>query len=461
MKMSSHCSYSLLILWSLFTCFCSVVGGFLPKATVASAEKMVAAAWTGSREVILLQKIRPSDESEEGNEDHVEDIMENEQFAAADEQEAEPIRTIGGGADMIFEMARQMLLWDETEDFMHREEPPTNTPLRTSQLLKNYQLGSETNTQEEEEAAEKGPWTVRVLPRWRPLEGVSDVNPKFRTQSPMMNSIGYSKTIWRNARKTNKPSLWRHALRTYDRMEQNAATKASDHLQQHSDQTKLKVPRTNSHHEGALVACAKLGLWKKALQIYQGVEKQQRNQGMYTKVSITDNMVLSLIRACVRRARDLENVGKTVQERRAPLDACTEILLAMEEHHGLPLVARHLNPLAAAYHKLGLIQEASTLLRMNLADRSSGPEAESGEDTFNINDVRAKDKGSYSLLVKGAVLEGSWADAVDALRTMTDAGLYPNSRNLNAWTEVSERKTKQRATRSWKKKRDESWLESV
>ena len=150
-----------------------------------------------------------------------------------------------------------------------------------------------------------------------------------------------------------------------------------------------------------------------------------------------------------------------MEERRAPLDACSELLLSMEEKHGLPLVARHLNPLAAAYQKLGLVQEASTLLNMNLEDRTSGPEEENGLDPFNVNDVWAKDKGSYSLLVKGAVSEGKWADAVDALRTMTEAGLYPNSRNLNAWTEVSERKTKQRATRSWKKKRDEYWLESV
>jgi hypothetical protein len=44
---------------------------------------------------------------------------------------------------------------------------------------------------------------------------------------------------------------------------------------------------------------------------------------------------------------------------------------------------------------------------------------------------------------------------------MTTAGLYPVNRHLNEWTEVSERKTKQRTTRGWKKKRDEFWLDSV
>jgi pentatricopeptide repeat protein len=359
-------------------------------------------------------------------------------------QDTGPIRTIGGGSNMIFEMARQMLLWEETEE--------SAAPPPTASFLKN--LGTSGQTSSRKNAKARAP----VLPRWRPTRGVSDVNPSFRTQSPMMNSQGYAGTIWRNVRKANKPSLWRHALRTYDRMEQNAATSVSGSAKPNE----LKVQRTNLHHEGALVACAKLGLWKKALQIYHDVEQEEQNPSSYKKVYITDNMVLSLIRACVRGSRDPEAWEKSLEERREPLDACLEVLLTIEEKHGLPLVARHLNPVAAAFQKLGLLQEANNVLNANLDDRSSGhPEEENGDDPFNVNDVRAKDKGSYSLLVKGAVSEGNWAGAVDALRTMTELGLYPNSRNLNAWTEVSERKTKQRATRSWKKKRDEYWLESV
>ena len=64
-------------------------------------------------------------------------------------------------------------------------------------------------------------------------------------------------------------------------------------------------------------------------------------------------------------------------------------------------------------------------------DRSRGPEPVGGEETFNVHDVCAKDKASYALLVKGAVASGNWADAVEALEAMMEAGLYPNSRNLN------------------------------
>lgn len=126
-----------------------------------------------------------------------------------------------------------------------------------------------------------------------------------------------------------------------------------------------------------------------------------------------------------------------------------------------PLMARHLNPLAAAYQSLGLMDEAKNIIPRYLTDRSRGPEPEYGSEIFNVHDVSAKDKASYSLLVKGAVSSGNWSEAIEALENMTEAGLYPNSRNLNSWTEVSERKTKHRKTRSWKKKRDKYWLESV
>ena len=107
------------------------------------------------------------------------------------------------------------------------------------------------------------------------------------------------------------------------------------------------------------------------------------------------------------------------------------------------------------------MSDAAELLKTHLTDRTSGPEGEDGDDPFNINDVNAKDKASYALLVKGSVSTGDWAGAVEALRDMTEAGSYPSPRNLNAWTEVSERKTRQRNTRSRKKKRDEYWLDSV
>ncbi len=151
----------------------------------------------------------------------------------------------------------------------------------------------------------------------------------------------------------------------------------------------------------------------------------------------------------------------SVAQRRAPLDAALRVLPNLEAKLQTPLVARHVNPLAAAYQSIGLMSEAADVLHNHLLDRTGGPEAEDGRDPFNVNDVSAKDKASYSLLVTGAVWDGDWGRAVDALRNMTEAGLYPTSRHLNAWTEVSERKTRQRTTRSWKKKQAEYWMDSV
>lgn len=155
---------------------------------------------------------------------------------------------------------------------------------------------------------------------------------------------------------------------------------------------------------------------------------------------VTDNMIISLVKACVRT--------KT----REPLDAARDIVLAMESKHRLPLTARHLNPLAAAYQKLGLWEESRILLKEHLADRTS-----SSPTTVNVFNIVAKDKASYALLVQSAVSNNEWADAVNALVEMTDAGLYPKQRHLNSWHEVVDN----RNNKGWKQKRDEYWLESV
>lgn len=300
------------------------------------------------------------------------------------------------------------------------------------------------------------PKQKNILPRWHPHSGISDVNPSFRTQSPLMNNQGFAGTIWRNVRKRDKPSLWRYSLRTYNRMKS---------LETDSKNSVLKIERTNVHHEGAMLACAKLGLWQECLDIYRYVQETSTTDPTAVAttrrrkaVCITDNMLLSVVSACVRGCK-LVNKQASVDEKRAPLDAALEILTNMEQTHGLPLVARHLNPLASAYQSLGLVEDASNILQTHLEDRTSGPEEEWGENPFNVNDVRAKDKASYSLLVKGAVSSGDWQNAIHALGNMTQAGLYPNSRNLNSWVEASERKSKQNT--SWKKKREEYWLTSV
>jgi hypothetical protein len=381
---------------------------------------------------------------------------------------------------------------------------------------------------------------AKVLPRWHPHSGISDINPNFRTEAPVMNNKGFAKSMWRNVRKPNKPSLWRHTLRIYDRMAELEvdATLAN---------TALKIQRSNIHHEGAMLACAKLGLWQRALEIYYHVlevqqqqeENDQRRQLQQTsspqstnpqqqglpqkvvatasavsprssvaataavraagrlnrRVYVTDNMILSLIRACVRASRQktssltipvlLTSDSKDEQtdsqqqqqqkqlaleeqehddvmlRRRIPLDTAMEILSTMEETHNIPVVSRHVNAIAGAYQSLGFLLEARNVLETHLTNRTSGEEPEYGKDVLNVFDFCAKDKGSYSLLVQSSVASGDWASAVAALQDMTEAGLYPTSRHCNSWREISERQSQRRMVGSWKKKRDDYWLESV
>lgn len=92
---------------------------------------------------------------------------------------------------------------------------------------------------------------------------------------------------------------------------------------------------------------------------------------------------------------------------------------------------------------------------------------------LNIHQVQSKDRGSYALLVQGAVMEEDWVGAVRELQQMTEAGLHPNSRNLNSWAQVMERSCRPAGNnpnrgidderyrrRNWKKKRDRIWLDN-
>jgi pentatricopeptide repeat protein len=143
--------------------------------------------------------------------------------------------------------------------------------------------------------------------------------------------------------------------------------------------------------------------------------------------------------------------------RAIPLDTALEILRTIKENKGIPVAANHVNPLAAAYQSLGYVEQARDILQNMLSNRTAGEEPEDGVDILNVHDLCAKDKGSYSLLVEGAVGSGDWGAAVEALGDMTRVGLYPNSRHYNSWNEISER----HRTRSWKKKRDDFWVNSV
>lgn len=368
------------------------------------------------------------------------------------------IQTLAGGPALIFEMARKSMLFVRDTDSASSDK------------------------------SEKK--------RWRPYSGVSDSNPSFRTQAPAMNNQGFAKSIWRNIRKRNKPSLWRQALRTYDRMTILENDPNFSHIQ-----------RSNTHHEAAMLACAKLGLWQRALEIYHDVYQQEMDaaaaedpSSSFTaataktndirkqkSVRVTDDMVLSLVKACVRASRNRSKLKSSSQKgrgttgndeelhdetdppplppeievreailRRIPLDTAFEVLATLPEEHGIPLVAYHVNPLAAAYQSLGYVQHAREIVQTMLSNRTAGE-----DEIFNVHDLHAKDKGSYSLLVQGAVVTGDWGSAVEALGDMTKAGLYPSSRHCNVWNEISNRQTRPRAVGSWKKKRDDIWTDSV
>lgn len=309
---------------------------------------------------------------------------------------------------MIFAMARRMLVWDD----------------------ENYQGRNDTGSSRSQ-TKEASP-----LPRWRPHGGISDYNPSFRKKAPAMNSMGYAGVIRRNSRKRNKPAMWRYSLRTYERMS-----------------TTKKIPQRAVHHEAALVACSKLGLWRDALELFEAVEQQSTIKG--GKSGITDNMLFSLIRSCVRASRmmkktelmSLSTVTNTtipiIAQQREPLDVARDVLSRLEHKHGIQVVARHINPLAAAYQSFQLYDDATTLVETHLKPRCTKASLDD-PDRLNIKDITSKDTATYNLLIKSSVSNGDWKNAVQALEEMTESGLYPNQRSLNSWNEVSEKGSRRR-----------------
>lgn len=364
-------------------------------------------------------------------------------------------KTLAGGLPLIFEMAAKSMLFAT-------KETGTKEPTNATAVFTNEERFRPPPPQQG---------------RWYPHSGIADVNPNFRTQAPAMTNKGFAASIWKNARKRNKPSLWKHALRTYDRM-----------ALLESDPNFAQIHRSNVHHEGAMQACAKLGLWQRALEIYHYVYQEEMAESMSspktannsnnrndknkksTNIHVTDDMVMSLVRATVRASRlrsrkkrkstdpplSPEQEEQEVALRRIPLDTALEILSTLSEDHSIPLVAYYLNPLAAAYQSLGYTALSKEILETMLSNRTAGE-----DEVLNVNDLCAKDKGSYSLLVQASVVTGDWGSAVDALSEMTNAGIYPNSRHCNMWSEISERHTRPRAVGSWKKRRDDFWTESI
>jgi hypothetical protein len=109
------------------------------------------------------------------------------------------------------------------------------------------------------------------------------------------------------------------------------------------------------------------------------------------------------------------------------------------------------NPLAAAYQSIGDYNEGETLIN----DLLSSMEDSSGDQEGSVNQKSCRmDSVSYSLLVKSRAASGDWSSAVEHLKLMTEAGMYPVNRDLNSWKEVSSRKSRF----SLRKKRRNVWI---
>mmetsp|Transcript_14115 Transcript_14115/g.28457 ORF Transcript_14115/g.28457 Transcript_14115/m.28457 type:complete len:497 (+) Transcript_14115:178-1668(+) len=263
----------------------------------------------------------------------------------ADPEEQRPTETLAGGPALIFAMARRMLVWDD-ESYVGQND-----------TYRDDDFGSGVPApaaKSDTAASAKTASRAGILPRWHPHGGISDVNPSFRSTPPAMNSRGYAAAIRRNSRKRNKPASWRHALRTYYRMtsmEEEAGQEAPENMAGASTtnedapriaaRPRLAVRRSAPHYEGAIVACSKLGLWREAFRIYEeaaeskdgpSAQMAQASTGAARKHrrTVTDNMILGLVRAAVRGSKSLEMKSKDVEYRREPLDKVSNLLLNLE-----------------------------------------------------------------------------------------------------------------------------------
>ena len=122
-------------------------------------------------------------------------------------------------------MARRMLVWDDDlyrglNDAGRRDGDNDNDSSSSGSGSGTTNAASPTASPTAANAAPRAAAASSVPPRWRParMGGVSNVNPAFRTEAPVMNNAGYAGVIRRNSRKRNKPSMWRHALRVHVRM---------------------------------------------------------------------------------------------------------------------------------------------------------------------------------------------------------------------------------------------------
>jgi len=249
------------------------------------------------------------------------------------------METLNGGPSLIFAMARRMLFWDD--DDVDEDNDGSRPRRKRTNNNRNYAKNNNDNNDKARPKPIRIPRPKeKIVPRWHLYDGIADANPSFRMEPPAMNNRGYASTIRRNSRKRGKVSLWRHALRIYDKM------KAEELEQQQLVRNKQHHPstatilRTTEHFEAASVACAKLGLWREALGIYREIVDMGTNGGR-KDLDVTDNLMLSLVGACVRAARMRRKQGFAADEQRAPLDAVRDILVRLEVEHGIPLRSSH------------------------------------------------------------------------------------------------------------------------
>mmetsp|Transcript_3730 Transcript_3730/g.7133 ORF Transcript_3730/g.7133 Transcript_3730/m.7133 type:complete len:560 (-) Transcript_3730:86-1765(-) len=435
--------------------------------------------------------------------------LQEEQSTDPTGQDTNLQQTIRGGPSMIFAMARRMLVWDDED----------------------YQAGRVLNDASSNKSTPRGGGTkVKVLPRWHPHDGIADANPNFRTQSPVMNNKGYGATIQRNSRKNNKPGLWRHAYRTYVKMrdieldqqlqqqqqqqreilETSSSSSSSSSGSSSSSTTnnitrsrrypsKIKIKRENRHFQAALVACAKLGLWKEAIFILREMEEMQEKDPSsstttnYQKhgIIIDEYIIMSVIKACIRGMKQYRskkdghrysnsNYGQqeSSSRDREPLDTARDILLSMTQnqrrYNNMPPSPMLVNPLSSAYQYMGLHLDAEKvldLLQMPSVQTKEGQErnlmvntaatflTQGSKDQSEIvptneSSIYYKDEASYNILVKNSVLQGNWASAIHDLQEMTNAGYYPKSKSLNGWSEAAMKRERRPKKPTWIKQRE-------
>jgi hypothetical protein len=305
-------------------------------------------------------------------------------------------------------------------------------------VVKTLKGGSDLLFRQQQQQQQQG--IAPAVPRWHPpgsgststsaTSTASAANPAIPRQPQLSRSPSTSKslpsvlplqaraaaaTIWKNARQRNKPSLWRYAIRTYDRLPLSQTT--------------------NVHYEGCLVAAAKLGWSEKALSVYETVRARQHQQQQASSppqqqlrrsaIHLTDHMMLSLVKACVGDAVRTKNP--------VILDAVVKILEQRQEDFEQPTTtAAHWNPVAAAYRKLSHHERARAILEVLPAPRFDG-----GARRFHLQHVYAKDKGSYAINVSTSVARGDFGRAVLDLKDMTELGMYPDTRHLDEWAALS------------------------